>query len=127
MTTDYKVVVVVDEQFGERLALIPRGIPVWIVDTPVNKPVAQRLWAQRPNELTGVTTFTALGKSAEETLLAELDTVDDHHGQYAATPRYTILEVIGASLTPRIKAELEEYGFQQFRPNEEGFTAARNV
>jgi hypothetical protein len=40
----YTVYVVVDPNFGERLASLPIGIPVWIVDTPSNKPVAQRLW-----------------------------------------------------------------------------------
>ena len=46
----YKVYVVVDREFGEKLAELERGVPVWIVDTPTNKPVAQRLWNERPDE-----------------------------------------------------------------------------
>jgi len=40
----YKVYIVVDLEFGEKLAELERGVPVWIVDTPTNKPVAQRFW-----------------------------------------------------------------------------------
>jgi hypothetical protein len=37
----YKVYVVVDREFGEKLSDLERGMPVWIVDTPTNRPVAQ--------------------------------------------------------------------------------------
>jgi len=30
----YKLYVIVDPNFGERLATLPEGVPVWIVDTP---------------------------------------------------------------------------------------------
>ena len=55
----YKVVVVVDREFGEKLFELERSVPVWIVDTPTNKPVVQRFWRERPDEghLTGITTF----------------------------------------------------------------------
>jgi hypothetical protein len=32
----YKVYVVVDREFGEKLAELERAVPVWIVDTPTN-------------------------------------------------------------------------------------------
>jgi hypothetical protein len=31
---DYKVYVVVDREFGEKLLKLVEGTPVWIVDTP---------------------------------------------------------------------------------------------
>ena len=34
----YKVFVVVDREFGEKLSELEKGVPVWIVDTPTNKP-----------------------------------------------------------------------------------------
>ena len=86
----YKVYVVVDREFGERLSELERGVPVWIVDTPTNKPVAQRLWKERPeeNSLTGITTFDDLqSASPDEMFLAELYMVDLHHGAYSAAPR----------------------------------------
>ena len=58
----YKVYVVVDREFGEKLSELEKGVPVWIVDTPTNKPAAQRFWNEHPDEnhLTGITTFNDL-------------------------------------------------------------------
>jgi hypothetical protein len=124
----YKVCVVVDREFGERLAEIESGVPVWIVDTPVNKPVAQRLWKERPHEshLTCITTFDDWNPvSPEDLLIGELHMIDLHHGSYSTDTPYTILEVFGAPLSERIKVELSEYGFNEFHPTAAGFSAVR--
>jgi len=110
------------------LAELPRGVPVWIVDTPSNKPVAQHLWKERPNEshLTGITTFDDMESSSpEELLIAELDVIDLHHGPYSADPPYSVLEVLGTQLTDSVEHALAAYGFDQFRENPSGFTAIR--
>ena len=124
----YKVYVVVDRAFGERLDMLEKGVPVWIVDTPTNKTAAQRVWQRLPdaNHLTGVTTFSDSGSATSaELLLAEIDTIDLHHGTYSADPPYTVLEVIGTPLTGEIKDALSAYGFDEFRENSRGFTATR--
>jgi hypothetical protein len=46
-------------------------------------------------------------------LLAELDTIDLHHGSYSADPPYTVLEVLGTPLTAKAKNELSAYGFNR--------------
>lgn len=128
MATPYKVCVIVDRNFGERLAELPRGVPVWIVDTPSNKPVAQRLWKERPNEshLTGITTFNDMESSSpDELLIEELDSVDLHHGVHSADPPYAVLEVLGTQLTDSAKHALAAYGFEEFHENSTGFTAIR--
>jgi hypothetical protein len=58
----YKVYVVVEREFGEQLANLAPGVPVWIVNTPLNRAVAQRLWKERNrrDHLTGITTFNDL-------------------------------------------------------------------
>jgi hypothetical protein len=124
----YKVYVVVDRDFGERLDMLERGVPVWIVDTPANNVAVQRAWQRLPdaNHLTGVTTFSDIGAAtASELLLAEIDTIDLHHGANSADPPYTVLEVIGAPLTGEIKDGLSVYGFDEFRESATGFTATR--
>ena len=126
----YKVFVVVDRDFGERLSKLQRDVPVWIVDTPVNKPAAQQLWSQQPepNHLTGVTTFKDMKTAPpEDLLLAQLDSIDLHHGSYSADPPYTVIEVIGAALTGRVKSELSEFGFSDFHPTQSGFVATRQL
>ena len=124
----YKVYVVVDREFGELLAAIEPGAPVWIVDTPTNKAVAKRLWTERPqeNHSTGITTFdTDESSSPEDVLLDELDTIDLRHGAYSADPPYTVLEVIGAPLSATIETAMSAYGFNEFETNSTGFTAKR--
>jgi hypothetical protein len=76
----------------------------------------------------GITTFNDLeSSSAEDLLVSELDTIDLHHGSHSANPPYSILEVLGAPLSDRIKAELSQYGFDEFHPNAAGFSAVRTV
>ena len=84
MAEAYRVFFVLDRDYGERLLELARSGPVWIVDTPQNRAVAQNLWAANPNRnhLEGATTFKA-GQdcSNEETLINELDTIDLLHEQ----------------------------------------------
>ena len=118
----------VDRGFGERLTELELGVPVWIVDTPTNKAVVQRLWKERTgtNHLTGITSFDDLKSySPEDVLIAELDTIELHHGHYSADPPYTILEVVGAQLSTRVREEMSAYGFSEFQANPEGFIAIR--
>jgi hypothetical protein len=127
-TVPYKVFVVVDRQFGERLSDLEQGVPIWIVDTPTNKPVVERFWKERPDEdhLTGITTFKdAASLSAEDKLLSLLDTIELHHGVYSADPPYTVLEVFGSQLTDNAKNVLSEYGFDKFQITSTGFASSR--
>jgi hypothetical protein len=130
VSVPYKVYVVVDREFGERLTALGPGVPVWIVDTPINSAVAQRLWKERPNDnhLSGITTFRDWDSSTPEDLfVSELDMIDLHHGSHSSDPPYTTLEVLGTPLTERIKAALSEYGFTEFRGSSEGFLATRQT
>ena len=126
----YRVYVVVDRDFGENLTAIDPGVPVWIVDTPVNRAVAERLRKQRPHEnhLTGITTFRDWNSSTPEDLfVSELDMIDLHHGSHSSDPPHTVVEVVGTALSEGIRAALSEYGFNEFRPRSEGFVATRQT
>ena len=128
MKSPYKVYLIVDRQFGEKLALLPSGNPVWIVDTPINKTVVQRLWDenQTKEHLVGITTFIdATAASPEDLFLNELNVVDLHRGQYSADPPYTALEGIGTPLTEKIKFALSDLGFNEFTFLPAGFSASR--
>lgn len=128
MSKDYRVSVVVDREYGAQLADLAQSGPVWIVDTPLNRTAAETIWAATPNRthLDGVTTFKfAPESSSEDILLNELDTIDLHHGEHSSDPPYTILEIIGARVTSRLKAELSEFGFNEFQETPQGFRAIR--
>jgi hypothetical protein len=130
MTQPYRVFVVVDRNYGQQLTALAEMGPVWIADTPVNRSVAQEIWAAHPtrSHLVGVTTFKVPdGTSSEDMLINELDTIDLHHGTYSANPPYTVLDVIGTAITARLKAELGEYGFDDFQETPLGFRAVRPI
>jgi hypothetical protein len=123
----YRVFVVLDREYGERLFELVANGPVWIVDTPTNRAVAQKIWTADPNRshLDGITTFKTDGPSPETALIDQLDTIDLHHGTYSANPPYTVLEIIGTTISERTKAELSQFGFNQFQGTAEGFRAVR--
>jgi hypothetical protein len=124
----HSVFVVLDGEYGTRLSeLIVKG-PIWIVDTPTNRAAAEIFWAAYPDRKhpDGVTVFKSMNVGSPETiLLANLYTIDLHHNAYSADPPYTVLEVIGTSLSEKIKTELSEYGFDKSLTTSEGFRAER--
>jgi len=124
----YRVFVVVDREYRERLGKLAQTARVWIVDTPTNRTVAQKIWAANPSRshLDGLTTFKfGEASSSEDILINELDAIDLHHGLYSANPPYTVLEVIGTGITARLKAELSDFGFDDFQETDQGFRAMR--
>jgi hypothetical protein len=124
----YCVFVVLDREYGERLTELAANAPVWIVDTPTNRAVAQKIWTADPNRshLEAITTFKAADASSPETaLINHLDTIDLHHGAYSTNPPYTVLEIIGTTISERVKTELSQFGFNQFQETAEGFRAMR--
>ncbi len=124
----YRVFVVLDREYGEQLSRLVEKSPVWIVDTPKNRTVAQSIWSADTSRshLEGVTTFkTRDDSSPEDTLIQELETIDLHHGVYSANPPYTVLEVIGTAISDRVKGKFAEFGFDQFEPTSQGFRAIR--
>jgi len=130
MAEPYRVFVVVDRDYGQRLAELAQTGPVWIVDTPANCTVTQEIWAGDPNrsDLEGVTTFKfPQGSSSEDILINELDAIDLHHGTYSANPPYTVVEVMGTGITDKIKVKFAEFGFDRFEPTPWGFRAVRPV
>ncbi len=120
----YRVHVVVDPLYGEKLGRFPSDEPIWIVDTEVNRPVVERLRRERKicNNLEGITSFkTSTDKSREDIFLEELATIDLHHGEYSHDPPYSVLNVIGAACSGTLKEALKEYGFTEYERTAEGF------
>lgn len=124
----YKVIVVVDPLFGDRLASLPPNTPVWVGDTPANNPVVHRLREERQqnNHLTGITTFRFTKEiSSEDNLIREFASIDLHHGPASTNPPYAEIEVFGTSDSTRLRTELAAYGFTELLPTQDGFIAKR--
>ena len=69
VNTPYRVVIVVDRGFGQRLEAFSPGEAVWVIDSPINTPVAQRLWKSRAGE-THLTEITTVVEPFEEIVSA---------------------------------------------------------
>ena len=124
----YSVTVVLDREFGQRLRELVDEGPVWVVDSPVNRDTAHKLWAEFPDRshLNGITVFkAAAGRSGEQILTDEIDTIDLHHGVYSANPAYTVIRVLGCELNAEVEGSLSGYGFDSFTRNANGFEARR--
>jgi hypothetical protein len=122
----YRVIIVLDREYGERLSQL--AAPIWIVDTPQNRAAAEKRWAADSNRrhLDGVTTFKTMNDlTPEDVLIGELDPIDCHHGIYSANPPYTMVEVIGTSISDRLRRKLSQFGFNQFDSTPQGFYATR--
>ena len=124
-----RLFVIVDPEYGRRLLEIEPGWPVWITMSPTNKPVVYSLWqtCPEPDHLTGTTGFQFdpdIGP--DERFLAQLRTIDVHHGAYSSSNPYTELEVIGTPLTVAIREALSQLGFSKFTEGQDCFVATHS-
>jgi hypothetical protein len=128
-----RVHLIVAADYGELLRSLPVGEGAWVADTTANQPVIKNIWAARSsgggsNHLAGITSFqVASGSTPEDWLLGILDAVDLHHGEYSQTPPYSELRVVGTPLSPRLRAELAEFGFIRYEDSSDGFVAYKLV
>ena len=121
-----EVIVVVDPNFGKRLASLPPAVPVWVVRTPVNQAAAHELreanLSVQPTR--SITTFTAAGsENPEEWCLSILDQVDLHHGSYSQQPPYNQIRFIGAKPSDDLRQALAGLGFTTISLEAHGFLA----
>jgi len=126
----YRVHVVVNPHYGESIHSLPVEEPAWVVDSQDNHTVIQALWDERriTDHLVGITSFKFDDQATpEDWLVSILATIDLHHGEFSHDPPYSVLNVIGVKWSDRIQKELNEFGFNQYKPTPEGFVAIREV
>jgi len=113
-TAEYRVAIVVDPAFGERLKSLAERMHAWVADTPINRRAAEKIWA-RTDALSigrGVTTFRVTrSEPSDEWAASILPAVELHHGEHAHTPPVSRLEIHGAVLSPRLQDALHSIGF----------------
>jgi hypothetical protein len=122
------IILILDPDFGEEASLLSLPHHIWIIDTPANRTLAENHWHQAAESQTKsrMTTFkSSAGESAEQNCLGILDTIDLHHGGYSSKPHYSAIEVIGLRLLSKVKAALEQFGFEEFVETDGGFRAER--
>jgi hypothetical protein len=124
------VAVVVDNHYGDRLLQLAHSGPVWIVDTEINRPSAEKQWAVDPTSsyIRGVTIFNSYGVTDPAQIFLNIfGVVDLHHGEYSSDPPYGELQVLGTTATTIIKDKVSEFGFVVSESTKDYFRAVRNL
>lgn len=115
MPAAHKVAIVVEPDFGDRLAELSRRLHVWVCDTPANRAAARSIWGDDPiyDLESGVTTFEfAPEASRPEVVAAILGDIDLHHGEFSHDPPWSVIEIIGCSSTDSLAAAFAAFGAQ---------------
>ncbi len=132
-TDTYAVAIVVDPKFGDRVSSLLERMPVWVVDTEINRAAAARARAPRVQPGGGVghtgigaLTTSTIDKDAapESWCLGILDTVAGHHDRYAHTRGYSAVEIYGAIPSPGLLRALAAYRLSEITALSGGFRAS---
>jgi hypothetical protein len=126
------LIVVVDPEYGGRLAMASRIAPVWAIAILDNKEAARRIRGAEPagdhREKGAVTCYEGGGTDDRfADLISVLPALEEHHAQIAGDrfsfPRYFTLRVIGLALSDRAVEALRGLGFSSFFEIADGFEA----
>ncbi len=119
------VAIVLVPDFATEVEALVRQMPVWLIDTPPNRAAAERLWRGSP--ALDLTLFSATaGESAEEVCAGIIGTVELHHGPHSRDPPCEAIEVIGATVSPLVRAALSAEGYPLVAERLGGFVATRD-
>lgn len=131
-TQSYKVGLVVDRDFGNRIPELACAFHVWVVESPSNTPIIQRFWQMERSEPDedplgpGITAFKASeAESAQEMCARIAGDVDEHHGDFAHDPPWSEIAVYGVTLDERLRKVFEELGTTRFAQTRDGFICRR--
>jgi hypothetical protein len=118
---------VLDTQFGDQLLALPSNSPVWLIDSPLNTPVARSIWADpQPVCAQDITTFTYLPTwNLADFFESMLLTIYEHHGPMSRENGYSALIMIGLPLTPVVEEILANDSLKISRTTKAGFVAKR--
>jgi hypothetical protein len=117
------IAIVLDEEFSSQLFPLASRVPVWVIDSPSNRPAIESIWAAR--RLQGVPSELAVfrqipGLTPASHLLAVLRTVRDQE-RAEDEPPCEIAEVFGLALTVEVEGELRALVTGRFTATPDGF------
>ncbi len=124
----YRVIVVMDPSYGERLVELAQHAHVWAIQSPENEEAQRSFLASKPpgwnwSERVDSGLTIIRSKSLD---LDVLESIILHHGEYSHDPPVDALEVIGCALDEHVGAAFVEQGFPILVARPEGFLALRS-
>lgn len=111
------VAIILDPDFGSRLATLDESIPVWLVSSPLN----DSAFAGHNRSANSATFTTADPTAAAENLLGIIDDVDLHHGPFSESEPYRSILVIGVKAEQPVLQKLAALGFRFVHDTPDGF------
>lgn len=121
-----QVILVLESDYGSGLMAQWKTVPMWIVDSPSNRRVVEATRALEPEWM--ITTFPLRdGESRADACERIIDSLDQHHNEFAQRPPYSELVVIGLSLSDVSLKPFVELGFTEFLLTSAGFTARKSM
>ena len=120
------IAIVLDLEFGTRVASLAERVAVWIVDSDANRPAIEALWnARRTRQVTcDVTIFRPIpGLSTGDHLDGVLRSIDTEADAEEERPELEWIEVYGLEVDESIESLLRARGFGGSAPLRDGFRA----
>ena len=117
------VTLVVDPNFGQRAAAQSKLGPLWVIKSPDNVSPIEEIWASGESPFADAPTYfdNVADRTPEESADMFIGTVDTHH------PDWLTFEILGAKLSSRLLASLQECAPGTARETDEGFVFTRHV
>jgi hypothetical protein len=114
MKTSHKIAVIFDVDFGMALLELADEMYVWVASSEKND-AAVKAYASQVGISKGVNDPLSSGVTKFEGVTmtpALLDTIWEHHGEYAHEPPLAEMKVIGLALDKHIIEMFEEFDFE---------------
>jgi hypothetical protein len=120
----FRVLLILDPSYGDKLRSLSADFPVWIVNSPENDRVVNELRANSAYKSVQVTTFPLKeGECRSRACERIIESLDQHYNEYAEDGAYLELEVIGVALDEVSVLPFSAVGFTRFCQTNAGFIA----
>jgi hypothetical protein len=107
------VALVLDTVFEGDLAALAMAMPVWIISSPNNDKLVDRIWSELDDAVSVTSLFVIAGEQPVELFERALYDIEEHHGECSTSPPYEQIVVIGANTAAAPKEALQELGLEQ--------------
>ena len=112
----HRVGLVVDTEFGSSIFALAARMHVWVIDSPTNRVDAETIWSRKSADAAkhlevGVTLFQSPMGTPPDIVVGDiLDTIMDHHSEWAHDPPMAELDIYGVPDTDSAAATLSSLG-----------------
>ncbi|GHT27839.1 hypothetical protein FACS18942_07660 [Planctomycetales bacterium] len=121
--TDYRIAIIFDLLYGEKLLKLAERMYVWAIYSPTNVKFANQIWNQSSNY--SEFNISIMGNEKIQPVFNTdwLDTIWNHHYDNCGNPVISEILVIGVDLLPSVRKMLDDYGLDIVEESEEYFVA----